>query len=101
MATTKAEMDRKLAPGEARSRGIQVQQLLDEETIEVPWQLRHAEYTYLGSETLSRDHYISKDWAKREVDKLWSKVWQLACFEQDSGDDSPVSSRSGSPIEVL
>ena len=32
MATTKQEMDSKLAPGEARSRGKQIQDLLDDET---------------------------------------------------------------------
>ena len=83
MATTKKDMDSKLAPGEARSRGKQIQELLDEETVEVPWQLRHAEYTYLGSEPLDRDHYISKDWALLEEKKVWAKVWQLAAFEQD------------------
>ena len=56
MATTKQEMDSKLAPGEARSRGKQIQDLLDDETVEVPWQLRDADYTYLGSEPLGRDH---------------------------------------------
>ena len=67
MATTKKEA---LAPGEARSRGKQIQELLDEETVEVPWQLRHAEYTYLGSEPLDRDHYISQEWCDKEIENL-------------------------------
>ena len=73
MATTKKEA---LAPDEARSRGKQIQELLDEETVEVPWQLRHAEYTYLGSEPLDRDHYISQEWCDKETENLWSRVWQ-------------------------
>ena len=83
MATTKQEMDSKLAPGEARSRGKQIQDLLDDETVEVPWQLRDADYTYLGSEPLDRGHYISQEWCDKETENLWSRVWQLACFEQD------------------
>jgi len=81
-ASSTAEQ-RQPPPGYARSRGKQVQDLLDDETVEVPWQLRHSEFTYLGSEPLSREHYISKEWAEREIEKLWAKVWQLACFEQD------------------
>ena len=28
---------------------------------------------------MSIDRYISKDWAAREIDKIWRKTWQLAC----------------------
>ena len=79
MATTRKELEN-LAPGEARSRGKQIQELLDEETVEVPWQLRHSEYTYLGSEPLDRDHYISQEWCDKEIENMWSRIWQLACF---------------------
>jgi phenylpropionate dioxygenase-like ring-hydroxylating dioxygenase large terminal subunit len=30
-----------------------------------------------------KDRYISRQWAELESDRLWSRVWQLACREED------------------
>ena len=29
------------------------------------------------------DRWISEDYAKREVEKIWKKIWQVACREED------------------
>lgn len=68
---------------EVRWRGHTIQDLLDEETIPVPWVMRQEEFTYLGSADLPIDRYTSQEFADLEVEKLWPRVWQFACWEQD------------------
>ncbi|VXD04394.1 Rieske (2Fe-2S) domain-containing protein [Pseudomonas sp. 9AZ] len=36
-----------------------------------------------GTDDLPVERYISRDFHEREVGKLWSKVWQMACHETD------------------
>jgi nitrite reductase/ring-hydroxylating ferredoxin subunit len=73
----------RLPPGTARPKGVSIQRLLDEEVVEVPWVLRQERFTHLGSDDLPADRYLSREFSDREAEKLWPKVWQLACFEQD------------------
>jgi nitrite reductase/ring-hydroxylating ferredoxin subunit len=76
--------DRGAAP--ARAKGPSIQELLDEEVVEVPWVLRQERSVDLGSEDLPADRYLSEEFFEREAEKLWPRVWQLACFEQDIPD---------------
>lgn len=73
-------------PGEARSQGPTVQELLAKDTREVPAPLLEEHYEYLGSADIDKDRYLSRSFHQREVDKLWKKVWQLACREEDIPD---------------
>jgi nitrite reductase/ring-hydroxylating ferredoxin subunit len=66
-----------------RWKGATIQDLLDEETIEVPWVMRQEEFAYLGSEDIPIDRYTSQEYFDLEVEKLWPRVWQFACWEQD------------------
>ncbi len=70
-------------PPEAKFVGPTVQDLLDQETVEVPWVLRQEAFTNLGDAPFSPDRYTSAEFFQREVEHLWPKVWQLACLEQD------------------
>jgi len=70
-------------PGDARSPGISYQQLLDTDTREVPAVLRLESPQYLGSEDISHERYTSRDWHDKEVQNLWSRVWQYACREDE------------------
>ena len=73
-------------PGSARSAGPNVQSLLDRDTRAVPAVLREEAYEYLGCDDISRDRYLSKEFHDREVSRVWSKVWQVACREEDIPD---------------
>jgi phenylpropionate dioxygenase-like ring-hydroxylating dioxygenase large terminal subunit len=66
----------------ARSPGITYQELLNSDTHEVPLVLRTESPKYLGSQDISIQRYISRDWHEREVKNLWSRVWQFACREE-------------------
>lgn len=73
----------------ARSPGVSYQDLLDADTHPVPDVLRLESPKYFGSDDVPIERYISRDWHRREVDQLWSRVWQFACREEhipDAGD---------------
>ena len=65
-----------------RSPGITYQELLDTDTHAVPVQLRQESPRYLGNADISIERYISHDWHEREVERLWKRVWQFACREE-------------------
>ncbi len=67
---------------EARSPGLTFQDLLDADTHPVPDVLRLESPRYFGSEDIPIERYTSREWHRREVDQLWSKVWQFACREE-------------------
>ena len=73
----------KLDPSQiiARSPSDSFQDLLKLETVEVPEALLESTNTYLGSDDLSIDRYISKQFFDLEVEKVWRKTWQAACRE--------------------
>ena len=69
-------------PRPARSPGITYQELLDTDTHPVPAVLRLESPRYLGSSDISIERYTSHEWHRREVDRLWMRVWQFACREE-------------------
>lgn len=66
-----------------RSPGVTVQQLLDQDSREVPVTLRRASFVDLGSEDIPVDRYTSRAFHDLEVERLWRRVWQVACREED------------------
>ena len=67
----------------ARSGGESYQEMLDKELNPVPVALRESTNTFLGSDNLSTDRYLSKEFHDLEVEKMWSKTWQAACRETE------------------
>ena len=39
-------------------------------------------YQFVGDEDIPYDRYTSEEFANKEEDHLWSKVWQWACREE-------------------
>jgi nitrite reductase/ring-hydroxylating ferredoxin subunit len=66
-----------------RSPGLTYQQLLDQDTHEVPPVLRLQSPRDVGLNEFSIDRYISKEYHDKEVERLWMKVWQFACREEE------------------
>jgi phenylpropionate dioxygenase-like ring-hydroxylating dioxygenase large terminal subunit len=66
-----------------RSPGLTYQQLLDQDTHPVPDVLRLQSPKDFGDADISIERYISKEWHDREVERLWKRVWQFACREED------------------
>jgi hypothetical protein len=49
------------------------------------------------AETIEVDRYRSPDFARLEEQKLWTKVWQLACFEDEVSGTGANAARSCPP----
>lgn len=64
-----------------RSPGITYQQLLDADTHPVPDVLRLESPRDLGDEDVAVERYTTREWHRREVERLWRRVWQFACRE--------------------
>ena len=67
----------------ARSPGRSYQELLDTEVNPVPDCLRENTNPYLGSENLSVDRYLSREFHEKEVEHVWKKTWQAVCRETE------------------
>jgi phenylpropionate dioxygenase-like ring-hydroxylating dioxygenase large terminal subunit len=69
-------------PRHARSPGVTYQQLLDADTHPVPDVLRVESPRFLGDADIPITRYTTREWHRREVDRLWMRVWQFACREE-------------------
>ena len=66
-----------------RSSGISYQKLLDQDTRSVPDVLRLESARSLPEARVPIERYTSRDFHDLEVEKLWKKVWQMACREEE------------------
>jgi nitrite reductase/ring-hydroxylating ferredoxin subunit len=66
-----------------RSPGLTYQQLLDTDTHPVPEVLRAQSPKFFGDADIPIERYTSREWHEREVERLWRRVWQFACREED------------------
>ena len=79
--------DASLQPESApRCPGTSYQALLDGETNPVPASLRENTNPYLGSDNLSVDRYLSREFHELEVEHVWQRTWQAVCRETEIGD---------------
>jgi nitrite reductase/ring-hydroxylating ferredoxin subunit len=68
-----------LKPGEARCPGPSTHDIVMADAMPPPPEFIANHYDYLGSADVSYDAYLSPDYAAREEEQMWSKVWQMAC----------------------
>ena len=66
-----------------RSPGITYQELLDQDSRPVPDVLRLQSPKDMGLQRYSVKRYTSAAWHELEVERLWKKVWQFTCREED------------------
>jgi len=71
-----------LQPGEARAAGPSLRDLLLRDASPVPEPLLAESYRFLGDEDIPYSNYTSTDYARREFELLWPRVWQWACREE-------------------
>jgi phenylpropionate dioxygenase-like ring-hydroxylating dioxygenase large terminal subunit len=65
------------------SGGRTVQELLDQEVSPVPPVLRRQSMVDLGIDDIDRQRYVGAEWHALEVTRLWNRVWQVACREEE------------------
>lgn len=71
-----------VAPTGPRSDGITYQELLDTDAYPVPDVLRLQSPKYLGNADIPNTRFTSREWHEREIERLWRRVWQFACREE-------------------
>jgi phenylpropionate dioxygenase-like ring-hydroxylating dioxygenase large terminal subunit len=73
-----------IPPGQgARSSGVTYQDLLDADTREVPEVLRWQSAAELPAAKVAIERYTSRAFHDLEVERVWKKVWQFACREEE------------------
>lgn len=70
-------------PGAERSPGPSVQDYLDRDSRPVPEVLRYDRSDFLGDADIPIDRFLSPEWARAEMERVWRRVWQFACREED------------------
>lgn len=69
-----------------RSPGPSVQEYLDRDSRPVPDSLRYHRNDQDDPADIPIERYISPEFAKLEMEKLWYRVWQMACLEDEIPD---------------
>lgn len=69
--------------GTVRCEGTSFQDLLDFEEVDVPAYLRENTCEYMGDEDIDMARWIAREFHDKEAEKLWPKVWQMACRADD------------------
>jgi phenylpropionate dioxygenase-like ring-hydroxylating dioxygenase large terminal subunit len=65
------------------SRGLSYQELLDTDTHPVPEILRETARRDLGARDVPVERYVARAFHDLEVERLWKRVWQMACREEE------------------
>lgn len=69
--------------GDARSPGVNYQQLLDTDTHTVPDVLRWTNWSFIDDADVPVARYTTREFHELEKEKVWRRVWQMACREED------------------
>ncbi len=67
----------------AMSKGLSYQRLLDSDSRAVPEVLRRENRFELAPSEIAVERYTSRAFFDLEVERLWKRVWQMACREED------------------
>ncbi len=67
----------------ARSPGLNYQDLHERDSRPVPEVLRWQSGGWLGDEDIPVSRYTSREFHEIEKEKMWKRVWQMACREED------------------
>ncbi len=84
-----------------RSEGLTYQQLLDADTRPVPEVLRWQSARELPAAKVPISRYTSPEFHALEVEKLWKKVWQFACREEQIPEVGDHTIYKIADIEIL
>lgn len=86
---------------EDRSPGPSYQDLLDADTREVPPFLREEGRSDFGTEDVPAHWYWDPDVARRELERVWKKVWQFACREERLSAPGDTEIYDIGPLSIL
>ena len=93
--------DPSLAPGVARCPGPSAQDILARDGDEPASALRAQSYEYPGDQDVSFQRYTSQVFFDKEIERLWSRVWQWACREEHVPDVGDYTVYDVGPYSVI
>jgi len=70
-------------PGAARCPGPSTRDVISRDPTGAPAHLLEESYEFLGDEDLSYERYTSQAFFDAEDERLWGRVWQWACREEE------------------
>ena len=76
-----SSIEQTLKPGEARAPGPTYQEAIQQDASAPPAPFLVYSYDFGGDEDIPYDNYTSKEFLETEFEKLWPRVWQMACRE--------------------
>ncbi|HSM96732.1 MAG TPA: hypothetical protein VLT91_11855, partial [Rhizomicrobium sp.] len=59
------------------------EQILERDTRAIPDFLREKNVPDLGTDPVPASRYYDHGYFQKEVDRVWSRVWQMACREEE------------------
>lgn len=59
-----------------------VQEIYDNDSVAPPPVLRNESMIDLGTSDIPSERYLSEEWHRLEVERVWKRVWQVACREE-------------------
>lgn len=71
-----------LNPGEARCPAETTQEIIARDRVRAPAWAASESYAYLGSADVSKDRYTKAKFAQAELERLWTRTWQMACRDE-------------------
>jgi phenylpropionate dioxygenase-like ring-hydroxylating dioxygenase large terminal subunit len=77
-----ADQKLEIRPGEARCPGPSTRDVILEDSTPTPWPLLAEAPAFLGDADIPYEHYTSREYARLEQERMWSRVWQWACREE-------------------
>ncbi|MEO0411993.1 MAG: aromatic ring-hydroxylating dioxygenase subunit alpha [Pseudomonadota bacterium] len=69
--------------GEARCPGVSTDDLLRNDTRDVPDFIKEDSWEFLGSEPLDTARYTDPNFFAQEKQKMWPAIWQMACRQEE------------------
>ena len=69
--------------GTDRSAGPSYNELLEQDSGNVPAYLKERSPMPPGTKKIPVDRYFSKEWHDKEVEHLWKRTWQMACLADE------------------
>ena len=72
----------RIAAGDARAPGPTYQEAIQRDASQPPPAFLEYSYQFLGDADIPYSNYTSREFAAAEFEKLWPRVWQMACREE-------------------
>ncbi len=71
-----------LPPGQARAPGPTYAEAILRDDSQAPAPFLETAYEFMGDVDIPYSNYTSKQFARQEFDRMWPRVWQMACREE-------------------